>query len=81
MHTAQVIDIFTKTGVSVEHLHTLKGVRGLLGEMQKNQDRFAGKRILYIHTGTIWYMYSHLMHDFLWFPTPPVICMYNYSLR
>ena len=48
---AQLVEIVSQTGISLDPVYTLKGVRGILGEMEKNPGRFAGKRILYIHTG------------------------------
>ena len=48
---AQLVDIATKTGISLDPVYTLKGVRGLLKELEVNPQRFAGRRILYVHTG------------------------------
>ena len=39
------------TGVILDPVYTLKGVRGMLCEMQVNPARFLGTRVLYIHTG------------------------------
>ena len=41
----------THTGISLDPVYTLKGVRGMLGEMTTNPARFQGKRVLFIHTG------------------------------
>lgn len=41
----------TQTGIALDPVYTLKGVRGMLGEMAANPSRFQGKRVLYIHTG------------------------------
>lgn len=49
--SAQLVEVVTKTGVSLDPVYSLKGVRGLLSELGKNPQRFAGRRILYIHTG------------------------------
>ena len=46
-----MVDIVSNTGVGLDPVYTLKGVRGLLAEMGKNPGRFAGKRVLFIHTG------------------------------
>ena len=51
--SAQLVDIVSSTGLSLDPVYTLKGVRGLLAEMGKNPGRFAGKRVLYIHTGIL----------------------------
>ena len=48
---AQLIEIVSGTGVFLDPVYTLKGVRGMLEEMRRTPERFAGKRILYIHTG------------------------------
>ena len=50
-YTVQMIDIMSKTGVPLDPVYTLKGVRGMLGEVTDNPTVFSGKRILYIHTG------------------------------
>ena len=42
----------TETGVILDPVYTLKGVRGMLAEMNTNSTRFLGKRVLYLHTGT-----------------------------
>ena len=47
----QLVEI-AKTGVTLDPVYTLKGVRGMIAELQNNPGRFAGKRILYHHTGT-----------------------------
>lgn len=49
--TAQLLEIMTSTGVSLDPVYTLKGVRGMLAEMGANPTRFQGRRVLYIHTG------------------------------
>ena len=49
--SAQLVEISTQTGVVLDPVYTLKGVRGMLSELQKNPGRFRGRRILYIHTG------------------------------
>lgn len=50
--TEQLVNIAATTGIVLDPTYTLKGVQGLLGEMEKNPTRFKGKRILHIHTGT-----------------------------
>ena len=49
--TEQLVTIAATTGIVLDPTYTLKGVQGLLGEMEKNPTRFKGKRILHIHTG------------------------------
>ena len=49
----QLVSIAATTGVVLDPTYTLKGVQGLLGEMEKNPARFKGKRILHIHTGNL----------------------------
>ena len=50
---AQLTDIAVQTGIVLEPVYTLKGVQGMLGELNSNPGRFAGKRILFIHTGNV----------------------------
>ena len=47
----QLVTIAATTGIVLDPTYTLKGVQGLLGEMENNPARFKGKRILHIHTG------------------------------
>ena len=49
--TAQLLEITTGTGIVLDPVYTLKGVRGMLAEMRTNPTRFLGKRVLYLHTG------------------------------
>ena len=49
--TEQLVTIAATTGIVLDPTYTLKGVQGLLGEMEKNPARFKGRRILHIHTG------------------------------
>jgi D-cysteine desulfhydrase len=53
-----LIDIVTKTAVPLDPVYTLKGVRGLLGELKNNPSSFSGTRILYIHTGGVFGLYD-----------------------
>lgn len=39
------------TGVSLDPEFCVKAVRGMLCEMERNPDRFAGKRVLFLHSG------------------------------
>jgi 1-aminocyclopropane-1-carboxylate deaminase/D-cysteine desulfhydrase-like pyridoxal-dependent ACC family enzyme len=48
---AQLIEISSQTGIVLDPVYTLKGVRGMLTELKNNPKRFKGNRILYIHTG------------------------------
>ena len=50
-HAETVADVMSQTGVSLDQEFCVKAVRGMLGEMQKNPSRFAGKRVLFIHSG------------------------------
>ena len=52
-HIALILDVFTKTGVSLDPDYSVKAVRGMLGEMERNPGRFAGRRVLFIHTGEL----------------------------
>ena len=48
-----MVEIINKTAVTLDPVYTLKGVRGLLGELRNNPASFDGNRILYIHTGEL----------------------------
>jgi len=48
-----VISIAALTGIILDLTYTNKAVKGLLNELRVNPTRFKGKRILYIHTGTV----------------------------
>ena len=65
VYIAQLVDISTRTGVTLDPVYTLKGVRGMLGEMNTNPQRFKGKRILYIHTGGIFGLFDGRVSEFL----------------
>ena len=47
----ELVDIMSKTAVPLDPVYTLKGVRGMLGELRDNRAAFSGNRILYFHTG------------------------------
>ena len=55
----------SKTGVPLDPVYTLKGVRGMLGELRNNPTVFSGKRILYIHTGEITHSRVYFVLSFL----------------
>lgn len=46
-----VSEVCRETGLLLDYTKTLKGVRGMVKEMQENGRRFQGHRVLYIHTG------------------------------
>ena len=56
----EMVDIMNKTAVPLDPVYTLKGVRGLLGELRENSTAFSGKRILYIHTGECMSLYLYI---------------------
>ena len=45
------MDVCSATGVPLDPEFCVKGVRGMLGEMKANPGRFAGKRVLFLHSG------------------------------
>ena len=45
------MDVCSSTGVPLDPEFCVKGVRGMLGEMKQNPGRFAGKRVLFLHSG------------------------------
>lgn len=46
-----ILEISTTTGILLDPVFNIKGIRGMLAEMSNNPGRFKGRRILYIHTG------------------------------
>ena len=51
----------------MDPVYNIKAIRGMLTEMTNNLGRFKGKRILYIHTGTIFHHYIHLPPSYIVF--------------
>ena len=51
VYSAQLLEISSQTGIILDPVYSLKGVRGMLTELKQNPKRFKGNRILYIHTG------------------------------
>ena len=43
-----------ESGIILDRIYTGKAMFGLTEEIQKNPTRFAGKKILFIHTGGIY---------------------------
>ena len=56
--TEHLLEIAQSTGVVLDPNYTLKAARGMLLEMEKNPSRFKGKRVLFLHTGAINYLYT-----------------------
>ena len=54
------MEISSQTGIVLDPVYTLKGVRGMLTELKKNPNRFKGNRILYIHTGNFSTYNAHI---------------------
>ena len=52
-----IFEISRTTGILVDPVYNIKAIRGMLTEMKNNPGRLKGKRILYIHTGTIFRHY------------------------
>ena len=50
-----IVEISRTTGKLVDPVYNIKAIRGMLTEMKNNPGRFRGKRILCIHTGTIFH--------------------------
>ena len=46
-----ILEVMSSTGVSLDPEFCVKAVRGMLCEMKQNPDRFAGKRVLFLHSG------------------------------
>ena len=49
--------IASSMGVIFDPAFTMKVFRGMTCEMEKNPDRFKGRRVLFIHTGTLCLFY------------------------
>lgn len=49
--TETIVDVATSTGLPVDPDFGIKAVGGMIGEMNNNPERFAGRRVLYILTG------------------------------
>ena len=45
--------ISSTTGIILDTTFTFKAVKGMLTEMEKNPNRFKGRRVLFIHTGML----------------------------
>lgn len=48
---ATIIELSTTTAVLTDPVFTVKGVIGMLAEMRDRPERFAGSRVLFLHTG------------------------------
>ena len=48
-----IVNVSVSTGIMLDPVYTGKGVRGMVLELQKTPSRFQGKRILFLHTGTL----------------------------
>ena len=46
-----IVDVTSRTGLSVDPEFNVKSVRGMLQEMSSHPDRLKGKRVLFIHSG------------------------------
>ena len=55
-----IIQISRTAGILVDPVYNIKAIRRMLTEMTNNLGRLKGRRILYIHTGTIFHHYIHL---------------------
>ena len=51
----------------MDPVYNVKAIRGMLTQMTNNPGRLKGKRILYIHTGTIFHHYIHLPPSYIVF--------------
>ena len=54
-----------QTGVPLDPTYTLKGVRGLLGELHSNPTSFSGRKILFVHTGGVFGLYDGMVDPVL----------------
>ena len=55
---ADILNISLESGIILDRVYTGKAVRGMVKEMQTNPERFKGTRILFVHTGTVFFANS-----------------------
>ena len=46
-------EVSSTTGILLDPVYTLKAVKGMLEEMAHRPERFKGRRVLFVHTGTL----------------------------
>ena len=47
-----MVNVASSTGVMLDPVYTGKAALGLVKELQNSSDKFKGKRILFLHTGS-----------------------------
>merc|ERR1719402_11703 len=52
-----------KTGIFLDPVYTGKASRGMVEEMKKNPGRFKGKKVLFLHTGGVFSIYTDQRFD------------------
>jgi len=57
--------VSSSTGVFCDPVYTWKGVKGLLGEFERNRERFKGENVLFVHTGGLLSLYDGKMNELL----------------
>ncbi|XP_064638587.1 uncharacterized protein LOC135494484 [Lineus longissimus] len=67
--TPEELDFITQvsqsTGIMLDPVYTGKGARGMLTELGRDQERFQGKRVLFIHTGGVFGLYDGAINSML----------------
>lgn len=58
-----IVDVVSETGVSLDPDFCAKGVRGMLCEMRDNPGRFAGNRILFLHSGGVYALFDGKINE------------------
>eukprot|EP00123_Amoebidium_parasiticum_P020877 comp5806_c0_seq1/m.1660 comp5806_c0_seq1/g.1660 ORF comp5806_c0_seq1/g.1660 comp5806_c0_seq1/m.1660 type:complete len:386 (-) comp5806_c0_seq1:110-1267(-) len=58
-------DIGRQTGIFLDPVYTVKGAKGLLTELNQNPRRFAGKNVMFIHTGGVFGLYDMRIEPFV----------------
>ncbi len=46
-------EVASTTGIVLDPVYTLKAVKGMLEEMAQRPEQFKGRRVLFVHTGTL----------------------------
>ena len=59
----------------------VKGVRGMLGEMKANPGRFAGRRVLFLHSGMLPYIQGGEIMAICCLQVAPMDCLMGESMK
>ncbi len=51
-----IVDVMSSTGITLDPVFTVKSYLAMVGEMNNNPSALKGQRVLYIHTGGLFYI-------------------------